>query len=564
MVHDAEKLILDSGTGPRQEFTLSKGSVTIGRALTNDVHLRDPLASRCHARIDRTARGCEIIDLESANGVRVNGALARRALLQPGDVVTIGATELLFRTGEADRSPEMTRIDTQAQLEATIACSALPVQLQDTSVPRVAVSTESHTWEVRLTHDATTIGRHAGSGIVLDSPAVSRHHAVIERRGDEVTVRDLGSRNGTRVRGDRVTTATLADGDSVEVGPARLVFKRGYVSQDLTLAGLPRHAAAKRPAVVVIPGFGGSMLWRGREQVWPAPRMLLTHPELLALDEPLEPRGLVNEVVIIPNLLKQDQYSALTDYLKEDLSYEAGADLLEFAYDFRQDNRASARALGAAIDAWKTRGPITIVAHSMGCLVARYYVECLGGSSRVNRVIYLGAPHAGTPYAFASLLEGPGLLPLGLLNARLREVLASYPSWYQILPTYQFVSDQRSSFAVLEDDSWVLDAHRPLVRNARSFRAELGSRSRVHSVCVFGYGLKTVTSATVRRDPGCPCQTAEFVVEPKGDGMIPEVSSVLTGAEIHPVKQHHGSLYADSDVKMRLKLELTRGLPPPR
>ena len=34
----------------------------------------------------------------------------------------------------------------------------------------------------------------------------------------------------------------------------------------------------------------------------------------------------------------------------------------------------------------------------------------------------------------------------------------------------------------------------------------------------------------------------------------------LDGAEIHPVKQHHGSLYADGDVMMRLKLELTRGL----
>jgi hypothetical protein len=36
------------------------------------------------------------------------------------------------------------------------------------------------------------------------------------------------------------------------------------------------------------------------------------------------------------------------------------------------------------------------------------------------------------------------------------------------------------------------------------------------------------------------------------------MSGVLADAEIHPVKQHHGSLYSDGDVKMRLKLELTR------
>ena len=42
--------------------------------------------------------------------------------------------------------------------------------------------------------------------------------------------------------------------------------------------------------------------------------------------------------------------------------------------------------------------------------------------------------------------------------------------------------------------------------------------------------------------------------------MIPETSGALDGAEIYPIKQHHGSLYADGDVMMRLKLELTRGL----
>jgi hypothetical protein len=35
-------------------------------------------------------------------------------------------------------------------------------------------------------------------------------------------------------------------------------------------------------------------------------------------------------------------------------------------------------------------------------------------------------------------------------------------------------------------------------------------------------------------------------------------SAVLPGSEIHPVQQNHGTLYVDNDVKMRLKLELTR------
>ncbi len=552
-----DKLVLEIG-GARREFTLPEGSVTIGRAATSDIRLTDPRTSRSHARIDVTPAGREIVDLGSANGLFVNGVRVSRALLKPADLVGIGDAQLHFSTGAAD--PDATQVVAHVDPDATVVGGTLPVHLEDTSVPRVAVTSERGTFEVRLTRDSTTVGRHPGSDILLDWPAVSRRHAVLERHGADVVVRDLGSRNGVRLRGEPVTHATLHDGESVEIGPARLVFKRAFGGSDLTLAGVPRRAVSKRPPVVVIPGFGGSMLWRGSEQIWPAPRMILSHPELLDIDEPLEARGLVDEVVIIPNLIKQDQYSALTTYLKEDLAYEAGRDLVEFAYDFRQDNRVSARALGAAIEEWNPLEPITIVAHSMGCLVARYYVECLGGGRLVNRVIYLGAPHGGTPYAFASLLHGPDLLPLGLLNARLRDVLATYPSWYQILPTYQFVADQRAPFEVLLDHTWLADTHRPLVKNAHSFRAELGTHATVRSVCVFGYGLKTITSATVQRESGSPCRSANFVVEPKGDGMIPEISGVLQGAEIHPVKQHHGSLYADSDVKMRLKLELTRPL----
>ena len=359
----------------------------------------------------------------------MNGAIAGRVVLTPGDEVTIGRSVLRLASGAGEHSPELTRMDTERDVDATMAGMRLPVRLQETRVPRIAVSTLSDTWEVAMPGDTLTIGRHPTSDIVIDSHLVSRHHAVMERRGAGVHVRDLNSSNGTWVRGARVTSVMLADGEAVQVGAATLVFKRGFADEDLTMFRSARALAATRPAVIVVPGFGGSMLWHGSEQVWPAPRMIFTRPEMLRFEQPLAARGLVNEVVIVPNLLKQDQYSALTDYLKEGLSYEAGNDLMEFAYDFRQDNRDSARHLAAAVDGWNTRAPITIVAHSMGCLIARYYVERLGGDARVNRVIYLGGPHAGTPYAFASLLQGPDLLPLGLLNATLRDVLATYPSW---------------------------------------------------------------------------------------------------------------------------------------
>jgi DNA-binding winged helix-turn-helix (wHTH) protein len=74
------------------------------------------------------------------------------------------------------------------------------------------------------------IGREAGCTVVIDSPAVSRHHALIEVSRAGATLEDLGSRNGTYVRGQRVTSlVALQDGDEIAVGRTLLrlqVFDR--------------------------------------------------------------------------------------------------------------------------------------------------------------------------------------------------------------------------------------------------------------------------------------------------------------------------------------------------
>jgi len=201
-----------------------------------------------------------------------------------------------------------------------------------------------------------------------------------------------------------------------------------------------------------------------------------------------------------------------------------------------------------------------IMAHSMGCLIARYYIERLGGKRRVERVVLLGGPHRGNPYAFATLLSGPKLLPLGMKNVQWRERLATFPSWYQILPTDDSVRDGDAPLDLLGDDSWVPEPQRPLLHDAHRFRQELGTHSSVPAVCIFGYGFKTIVGATVARAADGDVRDAEFDYTDAGDGMIPQHSAILPGAEIHPVRQQHGSLYVDDDVRMRLQLELTRAV----
>jgi len=550
------RLVLSLAGGTTQEFTLAKASVVLGRATTSDIVLRDWAVSRSHARIERTAQGYELLDVGSVNGTLVNGVKQTHVVLNPGDHVTLGGSSLRFEPGPAqDHGLDPTRIQRLPHADPTHADGPLSVRVEESSMPRVAVHTASRTWEVSITRDCLTIGRDPDNDIVLDLPAVSRHHAILERRGNTFLVRDLGSSSGTWIDQERVERRSLDEGDTLRIGAVQLVFKPSISHDALTGdhdGGRP--GAARRP-VVLIPGFGGSNLWLGSERVWPSLRFgdIAT---ALQKGHPFQVRGIVDDVVIVSSLIRLDQYGLLTGYLRESLGYEVGKDLLEFAYDFHQDNRVSAAKLGAAIDQWGVDAPHTLIGHSMGCLVARYYIERLGGKRRVERVILIGGPHVGTPHAFACLLKGPNVLPLGMMNLRLREILAASPSWYQLLPGYQCLADERSEFDLWADDSWLGNDHRPLLRDARAFRQELGTRSSVPAVCIFGYGVPTITSAVVQRNAKGGVVKANFVVSDSGDGKVPESSAVLKHAEIHPVRQHHGSLYTDNDVKMRLKIEL--------
>lgn len=78
-----------------------------------------------------------------------------------------------------------------------------------------------------LDHDVTTSGRHPDSDIFLDDVTVSRRHAEFHRENGVFTVRDVGSLNGTYVNRERVETATLSNGDEVQIGKFRLVLIAG-------------------------------------------------------------------------------------------------------------------------------------------------------------------------------------------------------------------------------------------------------------------------------------------------------------------------------------------------
>jgi len=98
-----------------------------------------------------------------------------------------------------------------------------------------------------LADDRLTVGSGPHNDLVLDfDSTVSRLHAVIERFGQAWCLRDLASRNGTTVNGERLAgERPLHPGDEIRVGRTRLVF-RGDPAVDI---GAP--TAVPQPAPIL-------------------------------------------------------------------------------------------------------------------------------------------------------------------------------------------------------------------------------------------------------------------------------------------------------------------------
>ncbi len=81
------------------EYVLDRASMVIGRTGENDIVLNHKSISRHHAKIVRDGERYTVVDLQSANGVRVNGEEYDRIELGPGDVIELGHLRLRFVGG---------------------------------------------------------------------------------------------------------------------------------------------------------------------------------------------------------------------------------------------------------------------------------------------------------------------------------------------------------------------------------------------------------------------------------------------------------------------------------
>ncbi len=92
--------------------------------------------------------------------------------------------------------------------------------------------------EVGLCDGEHVLGRSTTASIVLEAGKISRQHARIRVAGDTATLEDLGSKNGTYCRGRLVTgQMPLEDGDEIEIGRMRLVFRRALPDDSTETSG---------------------------------------------------------------------------------------------------------------------------------------------------------------------------------------------------------------------------------------------------------------------------------------------------------------------------------------
>jgi pimeloyl-ACP methyl ester carboxylesterase len=331
--------------------------------------------------------------------------------------------------------------------------------------------------------------------------------------------------------------------------------------------------------VVVLPGILGSTLRHQGRLVW-APsagsvvRAVTTFgasltdlrlPDGVGDEHPgdgVEPVDLMPDRHAIPGLWTPVKgYDRLLKRLRR-IGLRDGTDpgnLLPISYDWRLSNRHNGQRLAAIVEPalarWRARGgpyadaKVVFVCHSMGGLVARWYVQRCGGADITRATILLGTPYRGALKALAQLANGfPGLL--GGLGERLNEFAHSLPSLHQLLPEYACI-DRGGSLATL-GESPVAGLDTAMVGDAMRFHAQLkeAEQARPDGIdathLIVGVRQATPTTAQIGSS-GVSTLDTYLGEDLAGDATVPmtgatPAGTALDSSRLHRVADKHGNL----------------------
>ena len=184
-----------------------------------------------------------------------------------------------------------------------------------------------------------------------------------------------------------------------------------------------------------------------------------------------------------------------------------GQNWFDFPYDWRRDNRVAARHLAerapAWLRAWRKRSgnkdaKLVLVGHSMGGLVARHYLEVLGGWRDARTLVTFGTPYRGSLNALDFLCNGfkKGIGPLGLDLTRL---LRSLTSVYQLLPRYPVVDTGSGTLARVAETSGLPGVDPVRAAAALSFHHDIDAA--IENRPPSSYAIHPIVGITAAHEP---------------------------------------------------------------
>jgi pimeloyl-ACP methyl ester carboxylesterase len=371
-----------------------------------------------------------------------------------------------------------------------------------------------------------------------------------------------------------------------------------------------------RDLVIVLPGITGSVLARkdpkggkpkdlwaiSGQALWQAVKGFggslqeLAVPRHDPIKEAPETDIVATRVILdfhgVLGLGKIDGYTEVARTILDNFEVTDGRGFEWFPYDWRLSNRHSARRLAEFIkprlEAWRKTheadARVVFVAHSMGGLVARYYLEVLdGGHWRDCRALLtFGTPYRGSLNAANFLANG--YKKLGIRLSTLTEVMRSCPSVYELLPTYRAIwvngewKRVEECAALPNMDPHYVNAgaafHDEIEKAVADHRKEAAYREGGYRIRPFvGVGQTTLQSAVLAGDvltasPDMPGWVNNKAAHAGGDGTVPRVSAVPLELSEEALESYlgerHGSLqrneYVLDDVCERLKTMQAGGL----
>lgn len=261
--------------------------------------------------------------------------------------------------------------------------------------------------------------------------------------------------------------------------------------------------------------------------------------------------NVINDLHGVPGIVQSAGYSdILTAIPKAFSGVRQGAianpqpnqNFFPFPYDWRRDNRANARKLQQFVERqlprWRqssgaTDAKVILIGHSMGGLVARFYMEVLGGWKDTIGLLTVGTPHRGALNAVDAL--GNGIKKLGI---DMTAVARSLTSLYQLLPIYEAVQVD-GHFTRPADTNRIPNLDRERARIAREeFHMAIRTAAFANRQEA-GYQLRTIPWVGMRQDTpqsaflagggvalsyGAPAGLDPALAD--GDGTVPRVSAV--------------------------------------